>query len=941
MERKTPEHWQRVRTVLDRVLDAPPEARATLLDQLCGGDADLRLEVEALITAEGGAGALLDAPVGEYADALVGELARVGLAPESLAGRRVGVYRLVRELARGGMGTVYLAERADGEFEQQVAVKLLRRGLDTDDVLRRFLAERQILASLSHPNIARLVDGGATDQGRPYLVMEYVEGQPIDRYCDAHRLTVDERLGLFLTVAGAVQHAHRNLVVHRDLKPSNILVSDAGEVKLLDFGIAKLLQPGGAVTAAVTRTGARLLTPEYASPEQVKGEPITTASDVYQLGLLLYELLTGVPAHRTDRRGGAGLERVVCEQMPPLPSLAAREGPAVDERAQARRTTGAELGRRVRGDLDAIVLKALRKEPERRYATAARLADEIERYLSGQPVDARPDSWGYRSGKFVRRHRVGVATATGVVLLLAGLTGLYTERLARERDAAEQSARIAHVESERTAGALAETEQALARAEGLREFLLGLFRAAQPDRPRGQLPDTEALLELGARRALDEHSAPAAERLGMLLTIGKVYLEQSRFEQARPLLDAAVALAREHRAERPDDLARALVDRANFVWQGVGSLDEAEDLLLEAESVAEESGGPWELFANVRGDRAWVTYLMGDRENSLGLLEPLYAQLRQRTDVSASTRFKVVSRLASAHRSLGNLETAAELHGESVELAERLFGAESLMYAIELANSANAERDVGRFGVSESRNRQAIGLYDRIYEDTPMVFRAVARRNLVRTLMALGRFDDALDELAASTAEYSRATGVAEAHDPAAYFYRGKMLAIMHRWGDAERELTRARGLYAAAAEPSVRSLVNVEALLAWTHCRRDNLEAGESLVAILDGRLLGSLPDDTRERAHIHDARAACHLRAGQLEPALHEIDLALQTVQQPGRVMDRADRLIQRARILAAAGRMVEAERDLARAESLYRDRGVADHPSFANIDRARREL
>jgi eukaryotic-like serine/threonine-protein kinase len=712
-------------------------------------------------------------------------------------------------------------------------------------------------------------------------------------------------------------------------------------VKLLDFGIAKLLRPDGTQGKASTRTGVRLLTPEYASPEQVTGEPVTTASDVYQLGLLLYELLTGVHAHRLEGRGALALERAVTEQMPRPPSLAVRWDAGAAERARVRRTTAPALGRRLRGDLDAIVLRAIRKEPERRYATAARLAEEVERHLAGLPVAARPDSWRYRAGKFIRRNTVGVVTAAGMVLVLAASIGFHTGRLARERGAAEQAADVARVERERTARALAEAEQALARAESLQEFLLGLFRAAQPNRPRGQLPDTEALLELGARRALNEHAAPPAQRVAMLLTIGKVYLEQSRFDQARPLLDAAVALAREHRAERPDELVRALMGRANFSWQGVGSLDEAETLLVEAESVAEAAGTSWDLFAIARGDRGWVAYLKGDREQALGLLEPLHRQMQQRADVSPSARFTVVGRLASAYRSVGNLQAAAEMQREAVELARGLYGPESLTYAIQLANDANSQRDLGRYDVAESRNRHAIDLYDRIYEDTPMVFRAVARRNLVRTLIALGRFDDALAELASSTAEFSRATGAREADDPTAYFYRGKMLAIMHRWREAEPELTRARSLYAAAPQPTDRWLINTEALLAWTHCRRGDVETGDALVATLDDRLKKRVPDDTRERARIHDARAACLLRAGRLEPALHEIDLALRAVREPGRVMERADRKIQRARILAAAGRVSEAHMTLARADSLYMAQAVTDHPTFPHIDRARREL
>ena len=364
-----------------------------------------------------------------------------GDAPSRL-GQRVGTYEIVRELGRGGMGMVYLARRADEEFEKLAAIKLIRPGMAGELAVRRFRGERQISALLDHPNIARLLDGGTTEDGEPYFVMEFVEGEALLDYCDRHRLSVEERLRLFGEVCAAVQHAHRNLVVHRDIKPSNILVTEGGVPKLLDFGIAKLLSPEGALEPAdQTATVTRVLTPDYASPEQVRGQPITTASDVYSLGVVLYELLARRrPYHLTDT-DPKELLRVVCERDPEKPSTAAarprgEEGPAAF--TGARPESGPGLARRLKGDLDAIVLKALRKEPERRYASVEQLSDDIRRHLSGRPVLARRGTTAYRAGKFVRRHRMLLAAA---VLLLAALAGGVAATLREARHALAAEAR--------------------------------------------------------------------------------------------------------------------------------------------------------------------------------------------------------------------------------------------------------------------------------------------------------------------------------------------------------------------------------------------------------------------------------------------------------------------------------------------------------------------
>ncbi|HEX8148054.1 MAG TPA: protein kinase [Pyrinomonadaceae bacterium] len=442
--------WERVEEVFLAALRQEPDARGAHLDAACGGDEPLRAEVESLLASHERAAEFIEAPAAAFAPELPAAPPRGG-ASTTLAGRHVGPYRIERALGRGGMGAVFLARRADDEYEKQVAVKLIHGGLGDRLVTQRFLGERQILADLDHPNIARLVDGGATEDGTPYLVLDYIEGLPLDVFCDSRGLSTEARLRLFCEVCGAVQHAHRNLVVHRDIKPSNILVTPDGTPKLLDFGIAKLLDPVGAHTR--TATAARALTPQYASPEQVRGESITTASDIYSLGVLLYELLTGRHPYSFKTLLPTEVERVICETAPEKPSAVVTrpaerhgEGGAAgkltpESVGRARGERPEELRRRLKGDLDAIVLMAVRKEPQRRYASVAQLADDIRRHLEGRPVLAHADTISYRAAKFVRRHKAGAAAAAVVLLtLVSGVvaTAWQAKRATEQRDRAQR-----------------------------------------------------------------------------------------------------------------------------------------------------------------------------------------------------------------------------------------------------------------------------------------------------------------------------------------------------------------------------------------------------------------------------------------------------------------------------------------------------------------------
>jgi non-specific serine/threonine protein kinase/serine/threonine-protein kinase len=407
----TPERWRQIKQIFQAAFELPSEARSAYVQEACAGDAELRAEVESL---------LLSVEEEEFLSGVAASYVPEALAEEACdrnIGRRIGAYQIVRQIGEGGMGAVYLAERA-GEFQQQAAIKLLRAGMDSRGIVSRFRHERQILAGLDHPNIAHLLEGGTTEDGRPYFVMEYVDGEPIDTYAAKSGLNIKDRLCLFQQVCAAVQYAHHNLVVHRDIKPGNILVTGGGIPKLLDFGIAKLLRSDiPRETVGLTQAGLRMMTPEYASPEQVRGAPITTATDVYSLGAVLYQLLAGRMPHDFPSRSPTEMERVICETEPRPPS----------------QVSGEPAARQLRGDLDTIVLKAMQIDPRQRYASAEQLSADIQRHLDGMPIQARPQTLVYRAGRFVRRNRVSVAAAALVLVsLAAGMTvAIWQARVAQ------------------------------------------------------------------------------------------------------------------------------------------------------------------------------------------------------------------------------------------------------------------------------------------------------------------------------------------------------------------------------------------------------------------------------------------------------------------------------------------------------------------------------
>jgi eukaryotic-like serine/threonine-protein kinase len=549
--------WQKIEEVFYAALDVAPEARPDFLRQACGSNLELLQEVQSLIDSS-------EKTVGGFVRQAVLQVARQQTAALERSGKRVGAYQLVRVIGEGGMGTVYLATRADETYRQQVAIKLMHPGFGpSQGMLLRFSAERQILANLNHPNIARLLDGGMTGDGVPYLVMEYVDGIPIDAYCRQNQLSIPDRLQLFRAVCSAVEYAHKHLVIHRDIKPANILVTAEGVPKLLDFGIAKLLDPGlGDLN--VTRNSERFLTPEHASPEQIRGESVMTTTDVYALGVLLYELLAGRLPFQMAAKSPLEVAQIICEQTPEPPS---RVVASSDSWKHAPETS-----RKLKGDLDHIVLMAMRKEPTRRYSSVASLSRDVEAYLNGYSVQARSDTWGYRSGKFIRRHKVAVPMAVLAVLALIGFSigmGWLARRAERQRQIAERQR-------------LASQKEA--------DFLGSIFVAATPRGGLGRNISARDLLDESAQRIDSELSATPEAQANAFYNLGMAYRHLGLMDEAEPLLFRSYELRQQLFGQQNIDVAKSAVAIAEN-YRLSGQYSKAEPFFRHALQVAQKAPG--------------------------------------------------------------------------------------------------------------------------------------------------------------------------------------------------------------------------------------------------------------------------------------------------------------------------------------------------------------
>jgi serine/threonine protein kinase/tetratricopeptide (TPR) repeat protein len=717
-----PTRWGRVQSLFSAALEQSPSERDFFLRNECAGDEDLYHEVISLLQADSDGHSILE---GSAVDA-------VGLPGDvSLEGKLVGVYRIAKQVGAGGMGAVYLAERADGQFEQKVALKFIKRGMDSEEILRRFQSERQILAQLQHPNVARLLDGGITEDGLPYFTMEYVEGQPIDVYCDSHEHTIEERLHLFQTVCSTVQYAHRNLVVHRDLKPSNIMVTEDGTLKLLDFGISKVLTSteDAAEATGLTRLGLKIMTPEYASPEQARGEPVTTTSDVYSLGIILYELLTGHRPYKFPTRSPIEIENVIHTTEPKKPSTIVQQT-ETDESgttttpeliSRTRRTLPEKLRKRLAGDLDNICMKALRKEPEQRYTSADQLLQDITAHLNGQPVSARPATVGYRLQKFVRRHKAGVLTAATVFAVVAGLVAFYTTRLAEERDFAQLEAR---------------------KAAQVSEFLSDLFKVSDPSESRGERITARELLERGAQRIESDLKNQPRVQATMMGVVGNVYRALGLYNDATPLLEKSLALRRSLYGENHPEVATGLNDLGNLLRQA-GDYTRSDSVFQSALTLRERfADGPSLGVAESMNDLAILLTAMGRHDEadsflhaSLGIRERLLGPEDNRVA-------ETLNNIAVNLQSMGEYDRADSIMRSVLGLRRKAYGEKHPSVSTALSSLGFILQDKGERNEAEALFRQALALNLEMYgQDHPEI--STDMYHVATILQLKGEYDSA------------------------------------------------------------------------------------------------------------------------------------------------------------------------------------------------------
>jgi len=674
-----PGDWPRLQDLLDDLLDRPPAERAAGLAAIA--DPHLRARLASLLRADERAG-LLDRPAGDLAAALLEHESEPVEEIPSLAPR----YRVTGEIGRGGMGVVYEAERADGAFAQRVAVKVLNHGLGSEAMRRRFELERQILARFEHPGIARLLDGGTTQDGRPFLVMEKVAGQPITAYADRMRLGVGERIDLFVEACRAVAYAQRHLVVHRDLKPSNVLVDDTGRVRLLDFGIAKRIGEWEEAPAADARTVVPMMTPEYAAPEQIRGEPPTTATDVWSLGVVLYELMSGRRPHAPDAAHAAEVAHAVLHDEPaPLARATAAGGATSEDVAAARRATPAGLRRALRGELSLIVERCLKQDPAERYPSAQALLDELLRYRAGEPIEARGDSLSYRIRKTLARHRLAAAAAALVVLALgAGLVGTAWQANIASREAA--------------------------RARIVQEFLTGLFAGANPDAAPGRPLSAVDLLDRGAERIEGELAARPDVQAELSSVVGNLYRSLGRYGPARPLLERALAWRERRLGSRDPRTVAALVDLGTLETEAADfaradSLYARALALHAAARMAEDT-----TYAALLNDIAVLRSRQDRSAEAESLLRRVLALDRRLHGADHPEVATDLNNLGVALERQGNHEAAEQAHREALEIRRRRLPPNHSTIPASLHNLATVRWRLGDTGAADSLFREAIAL---------------------------------------------------------------------------------------------------------------------------------------------------------------------------------------------------------------------------------------
>ena len=706
------DQWQLVSPYLDEALEMAPEQRAGWLSSLREKDADLASIVHALLDEQQRLeeeGFLEESPLP---------------VPAGLGGQSVGAYTLVSQIGQGGMGSVWLARRSDGRFERQAAVKFVNIALIGHGAEERFKREGSILGRLTHTHIAELLDAGVSSTGQPYLILEYVDGTSVDVYCDEHKLDVEARVRLFLDVLAAVAHAHSNLIVHRDIKPSNVLVSKEGEVKLLDFGIAKLLEGEGETGAAtlLTHESGSALTPQFAAPEQLSGRPVTTATDVYALGVLLYLLLTGRHPTGPGPFSPAELVRAVLETEPTRVSDAIQRSD--NNLAEKRGTTPDRLRRQLFGDLDTIVRKTLKKNPVERYSSVTALADDLGRYLKHEPISARPDTFSYRAVKFVRRNRMAVALTMLVLMaVIAGVTGtLIQARTARsERDVA-----------------LRERD----RADRIAEFMTGVFKVSDPSERVGNTVTAREVLDKASQDIQTGLSKDPELQARMMHIMGKAYRNLGLLQPAKSLLERSVQIGSSAVGPESHEALTTMQDLA-WVFSEQGRFAEAERLQRKVLDSEQRVLGPDDLDTlRTMGDLAVTLCEEGNYPEGIRLNREVFEKKKRILGPEAFDTLAAEDNLAVMLNESDQLPEAAKVEQETLSIQLRVFGRENLGTISSMTNMADIERNMGRDEEAQKLYAETLQLEERVLGPDQRET-AITKYDLACLLAKRGQTDEA------------------------------------------------------------------------------------------------------------------------------------------------------------------------------------------------------
>jgi len=676
------QRWQKIGQIVDGALEIDDESgRTAFIKEKCKDDESLITEVYSFIHSIEESDGLWEDLLNSnmvIADDMADEMSQGSGISSHTPPKIIGPYRVKRLLAKGGMGYIYLAERKDSNFHKNVAIKIVRKEINSQVTIQRFIQERAILSSLNHPHIAQFLDGGITDDGRPYFVMEYIDGVPITEYCKKNSCDLSARLSLFQKMCDAVQYAHTNFVVHRDLKPSNILVNSEGNLKILDFGIAKLTDGKLDEQSLIqTREGYRMLSLNYAAPEQITGEPVTTSTDVYSLGLLLYELLTNQRAYSLKDKNLIEAEKIIRENEPQKPG-----------------TVNREWRKLLRGDLDAITMKAVRKEPEQRYESARLLLDDIEAYLRDEPVTARRSTFYYKTGKFIRRNKMNLSFAAVILALLILIPSYYAKMINEER-------RIAQSEAQ--------------KAEQISGFLVGLFEGADPfgnTEEFGLDTDIGSMLELGENRIDTELKNQPEVKAALKSTIGRVYFSLGEFDRAEELYSEALHIAQSQGLTNDMPL---YTYRLGHVYQQVGNNEAADSLLRKSIDLFEnneEKFGALEAVNALSTYGSFLWFNMGDTETAEEYLLKSLEQRRIYYAESDSIMAPALNDLANLYHALGMFEEAENYYTQAIDIYMRLYS-EDPKTAITMANFSILLRDQGKLGEAEQYQKSALDIVER------------------------------------------------------------------------------------------------------------------------------------------------------------------------------------------------------------------------------------